>query len=157
MAFNKHLSPGFNVLFLYSSDWFYSLSLSDISLFVYRHNYDTSYLLLYVDDIVLIASSLTLLAHIITLLSSEFSITDLGLVYHFLGITVLRDTSGLFFLSQRQYILDVLSRAGMLDCQSSCTHVDTSFKLPANGEPFSDVALYRSLTGALQYLTITRQ
>jgi hypothetical protein len=103
MAFNKHLSPGFNVLFLYSSDWFYSLSLSDISLFVYRHNYDTSYLLLYVDDIVLIASSLTLLAHIITLLSSEFSITDLGLVYHFLGITVLRDTSGLFFVSKTIY------------------------------------------------------
>jgi hypothetical protein len=131
-------------------------SLSDTSLFVYRHNNDTSYLLIYVDNIILIASSQTFLAHIITLFSSEFSMTDLGLVYHFLGITVLRDTSGLF-LSQRQCILDVLSRAGMLDCQSSCTHVDTSFKLPANGEPFSDVALYRSLTGALQYLTITRQ
>ena len=61
-----------------------------------------------------------------------------------------------FFLSQRQYILDLLNRAGMLDCQSSRTPVDTSFKLSATGEPFSDPTLYRSLTGALQYLTITR-
>ena len=66
-----------------------------------------------------------------------------------------RDSSSLF-LSQRQYILDLLNRAGMLDCQSSRTPVDTSFKLSATGEPFSDPTLYRSLTGALQYLTITR-
>jgi hypothetical protein len=78
-------------------------SLSDTSLFVYRHNNDTSYLLIYVDNIILIASSQTFLAHIITLFSSEFSMTDLGLVYHFLGITVLRDTSGLFFVSKTIY------------------------------------------------------
>jgi hypothetical protein len=34
---------------------------SDISLFVYRHGADTAYLLLYVNDIVLIASSPELL------------------------------------------------------------------------------------------------
>jgi hypothetical protein len=44
----------------------------------------------------------------------------------------------------------------MLDCQPSHTPVDTSFKICAHGEPFSDATLYRSLTGALQYRTITR-
>jgi hypothetical protein len=44
----------------------------------------------------------------------------------------------------------------MHDCQSSRTPVDTSFKLSADGEPFSDPTLYRSLVGALQYLTLTR-
>jgi hypothetical protein len=34
---------------------------SDTSLFVYRHSADTAYLLLYVDDIILTASSLELL------------------------------------------------------------------------------------------------
>ena len=81
--------------------------------------------------------------------------TDLGTLHHFLGIDVLRDSSGLF-LSQRQYTLDLLNCAGMLDYQSSRTPVDTSFKLSADGEPFHDPTLYRSLTGALQYLTVTR-
>jgi hypothetical protein len=44
----------------------------------------------------------------------------------------------------------------MLDCQPSRTPIDTSLKLSTDGEPFSDATLYRSLTGALQYLTLTR-
>jgi hypothetical protein len=112
-------------------------------------------LLLYVDDIVLTASTQNFFDHIISLLSTEFSMTDLGLLHHFLGIAVTRDTHGLF-LSQRQYVLDLLTRAGMLDCQPSRTPVDTTFKLSSTGDSFSDPSLYRSLTGALQYLTITR-
>jgi histone deacetylase 1/2 len=81
--------------------------------------------------------------------------TDLGSLHHCLGMAIHRDTSGLF-LSQRQYILDILSRAGMLDCQPSRTPVDTSSKLSAEGEPFSDAPLYRTISGALQYLNLTR-
>jgi hypothetical protein len=44
----------------------------------------------------------------------------------------------------------------MLDCQPSRTPVDTSSKHSSDGEPFSDSPLYRSLAGALQYLTLTR-
>ena len=44
----------------------------------------------------------------------------------------------------------------MLGCQTSHTPVDTGSKLSADGDPFSDPSLYRSLTGALQYLTLTR-
>jgi histone deacetylase 1/2 len=42
---------------------------SDMSLFLYHHGAKTAHLLLYVDDIVLIASSESLLRHIITLFS----------------------------------------------------------------------------------------
>jgi hypothetical protein len=80
--------------------------------------------------------------------------SDLGLLHHFLGIAVIRDSYGRF-LSQRQYTLDLLSRAGMLDCQPSRTPADTGSKLSADSDPFSDPSLYRSLTGALQYLTLT--
>ena len=66
-------------------------SLSDSSLFVYHKNSQTAYLLLYVDDIILTASSQPFLDHIISLLSAEFSMTDLGLLHHFLGIAVTRD------------------------------------------------------------------
>jgi hypothetical protein len=81
--------------------------------------------------------------------------TDLGILHHFLNIAVTHDSYGLF-LSQRQYILDLLTRAGMLDCQPSRTPVDTSSKLSSDGEPFFDAPLHHSLAGALQYLTLTR-
>ncbi|GJZ34670.1 ribonuclease H-like domain-containing protein [Tanacetum coccineum] len=57
---------------------------------------DTAYLLLYVDDIILTASSSTLLQKIISSLHSEFSMTDLGPLNYFLGISAQRTSSGLF-------------------------------------------------------------
>ncbi|WVZ52387.1 hypothetical protein U9M48_003451 [Paspalum notatum var. saurae] len=71
--------------------------------------------------------------------------TDLGALHHFLGISVTRSSSGLF-LSQRQYAVDLLQRP-----------VDTRAKLSAtDGAPVADPSEYRSLAGALQYLTLTR-
>lgn len=64
---------------------------SDSSLFVYRQGDQLAYLLLYVDDIVLIASSKGLLQQIITTLRSEFAMTDLGALKYFLGIAVSRN------------------------------------------------------------------
>jgi hypothetical protein len=51
---------------------------SDSSLFVLRRGHDTAYLLLYVDDMVITASSSTLLQQVITELRTEFAIKDMG-------------------------------------------------------------------------------
>jgi hypothetical protein len=126
----------------------------DTSLFVYKEGTATAYLLLYIDNIVLTASSSTLLQAIMGLLHSEFAMTDLGALHHFLGIFVSR-SNGLF-LSQRQYAQD-LQRAGMVECHSTMTPVDTRAKLSASDDaPIADASLYRSLASALQYLTLTR-
>jgi transposase InsO family protein len=133
-------------------------STSDTSLFIFREGTSLAYLLLYVDDIVLTASSSALLQRIMTRLSSEFAMTDLGDLHHFLGIAVTRSSDGLF-LSQRQYAVELLQRAGMAECHPTPTPVDTHAKLSAtDGVPLSakDASEYRSLAGALQYLTLTR-
>ncbi|GKC34099.1 ribonuclease H-like domain-containing protein [Tanacetum coccineum] len=116
---------------------------------------NTAYLLLYVDDIVLTASSKTLLQQIISSLHQEFSMTDLGSLNYFLGISVTRDSSGMF-LSQRKYATEILERAGMVSCNSSRTPVNTESKLGDDGDPVSDITLYLSLMGSLRYLTFTR-
>ncbi|GKB49912.1 ribonuclease H-like domain-containing protein [Tanacetum coccineum] len=59
-------------------------SKTDASLFVYHHGYDIAYLLLYVDDIILTASSAALLQRIITSLHREFAMTDHGSLNYFL-------------------------------------------------------------------------
>ncbi|XP_066365373.1 uncharacterized mitochondrial protein AtMg00810-like [Miscanthus floridulus] len=128
---------------------------SDTSLFIFRRGSATALLLLYVDDIVLTASSGSLLRQIIGALQHEFAMTDMGPLHHFLGISVTRSTGGLF-LSQRQYSQDILERAGMSECKPCSTPVDVHSKLSADGPPVTDPTQYRSLAGALQYLTFTR-
>ncbi|GJX34950.1 ribonuclease H-like domain-containing protein [Tanacetum coccineum] len=130
-------------------------SRCDSFLFIYRQGTDTAYLLLYVDDIVLTASSQDLLQQIICSLHQEFSMTDLGSLNYFLGISVTRDSSGMF-LSQKKYATKILERAGMVSCNPSRTPVDTESKLGHTGDVVSDRTLYRSLAGSLQYLTFTR-
>ena len=73
---------------------------SDTSLFVYNHGADLIYLLLYVDDIVLTASSPDLLWCTIRALQQEFSMKYLGDLHHFLGMHVQHCGTGLL-LSQR--------------------------------------------------------
>uniref|UniRef100_A0ACD5YWM8 Uncharacterized protein n=1 Tax=Avena sativa TaxID=4498 RepID=A0ACD5YWM8_AVESA len=82
--------------------------------------------------------------------------SDLGEIHHFLGVNVQRNPHGLF-LSQQQYALEILDRAGMVNCHPISTPIDISSKLSAqSGKPFADPSLYRSLAGALRYLTLTR-
>jgi hypothetical protein len=125
---------------------------SNMSLFIYKHGSDITYLLLYVDDIVLMASSSTLLQCITSHLSGTFAMKDLRPLHYFLGIHVHPSASG-FFLHQAKYAEDILDRADMLNCKSSPTPVDTSPKSSATtGELAHDASFYRSIIGALQYL-----
>nr|GEV04889.1 ribonuclease H-like domain-containing protein [Tanacetum cinerariifolium] len=130
-------------------------SRCDSSLFIYRQETDTAYLLLHVDDIVLNTSYKTLLQQVIGWLHQDFSMTGLGSLNYFLGIFVTRDSSGMF-LSQKKYTVEIPKRAGMVNCNPSRTSVDTESKLGDTGDIVSDPTLYRSLAGSLQYLTFTR-
>jgi hypothetical protein len=123
-------------------------SATDTSLFIYRND-DIANILLYVDNIVLTASSDALLQHIIESLNCEFAMTDLGDLHDFLHMSLTRSSDGLF-LCQRQYALEILRHAGMSECHSMTTPVDTKAKLSASyGSPVADVSAYRSLAGAL--------
>nr|GEX31658.1 hypothetical protein [Tanacetum cinerariifolium] len=75
----------------------------DSSLFIYRHGTVTAYLLLY----------------------------DLDSLTYFLGIFVVRDSSGMF-LSQRKYVAEILERARMIHCNLIRTPIDTESKLGPN-------------------------
>ncbi|GJS02974.1 hypothetical protein Tco_0661752 [Tanacetum coccineum] len=116
---------------------------------------DTTYLLLNVDDIVLTTSFSDLLHRIISSLHLEFAMTDLGSLNYFLGISVARDSSGMF-LSQKKYAVEILERAGMVNCNPNRTPVDTESKLGTIGDVVSDPTMYQSLASSLQYLTFTR-
>ncbi|GJR48205.1 ribonuclease H-like domain-containing protein [Tanacetum coccineum] len=120
-----------------------------------RQGSQVTYLLIYVDDIILTTSCPALLHQIIGSLNNEFDMTNLGELNYFLGISVDRTLTGLF-LSQKKYALHLLERAHMVTCNPSRTPVDIVSKLGPEGVPVQDLTLYRSLAGGLQYLTFTR-
>ncbi|XP_071695040.1 uncharacterized mitochondrial protein AtMg00810-like [Rutidosis leptorrhynchoides] len=91
-----------------------------------------------------------------SLFSREFAMKDLGLLHSFLGIQVTRQATGLF-LDQRAYAKDIIERAGLSSCNMVHTPVDTQRKLNSQtGDPYHNPTEYRSLVGALQYLTFTK-
>ncbi|XP_019151960.1 PREDICTED: uncharacterized protein LOC109148679 [Ipomoea nil] len=51
---------------------------------------------------------------------------------------------------------DILKRAGMTDCKSLATPISVSKPTVFNADLYDDAIQYRSLAGALQYLTVTR-
>jgi hypothetical protein len=117
---------------------------SDTSLFVYRRGTDTAYLLLYVDDIVLTASSPELLQRTTTALQQQFTMKDLSPLHHFIGVLVEQRSDSLF-LHQRQYARDILERAGMSDYKPCSTPVATQAKVSTDmGAP----SVSRLLTAA---------
>ena len=132
----------------------FSHNKSDHSLFIYKTGInDVAYILLYVHDIILTAC---LRKHIMSHLATEFAMKDLGPLSFFLGISVTRDAHGLF-LSQKQYAAKIIERAEMSNCSPCPTPIDTKSKLSATADtPYADLTTYRSLAGALQYLTFTR-
>jgi histone deacetylase 1/2 len=115
-------------------------------------------MLIYVDDIIVTASSEGAVAALLRDLKTEFALKDLGDLHYFLGIEVKRDEQGIT-LSQGKYARDILSRVGMTHCKSSPTPLPAAEKLSRfEGELLgvNDSTKYRSIVGALQYLTLTR-
>jgi histone deacetylase 1/2 len=133
-------------------------SKADVSLFYFRNGGVTMFLLIYVDDIIVASSSQEATAALLRKLQSEFALKDLGDLHYFLGIEVKRIQQGIV-LSQGKYTSDLLKKVGMVDCKPVNTPLSASEKLSAyEGEQLgpTDATRYRSIVGALQYLTLTR-
>jgi histone deacetylase 1/2 len=116
----------------------------------------TLLVLIYVDDILITGSSPTQISSLITKLDSVFALRDLGRLFYFLGMEVSYN-EGSMHLSQTKYTFDLLHRTTMFDTKPAKTPGAVGQNLSRiDGDPMEEVTQYRSIVGALQYLTITR-
>lgn len=131
-------------------------SVVDPSLFVYRHNGHAISLLLYVDDIVLIGTSTMLLDQLVRDLNN--SMKDLGNLHYFLGIEVTRTSDGIFLSEKKNHDSGLLDRELMIQCKSVATPMPSKQPSFKNGDKIYDNPThFRSLVGALQYITYTNR
>ncbi|XP_043717578.1 uncharacterized mitochondrial protein AtMg00810-like [Telopea speciosissima] len=123
--------------------------------FIFKDDHHTIYVLIYVDDILVTSNSAARVTTLLTQLSSEFTIKDLGPLSFFLGIEATYNSTCLL-LFQSRYVSDLLQRAGMMDCKPSSTPMAITFISSNTGSvPFAGATKYRSIVGALQYVTLT--
>jgi hypothetical protein len=127
-------------------------------LFIYKQGTVIIYTLVYVDDIIVISSTVKATDLLLAQLRQSFPVKDLGKLGFFLGIEVKHQSDGLH-LSQQKYITDLLEITNMMQAKTVSTPMATVDKLSRHiGTPLAaeDVTRYRSVVGALQYLTLIR-
>jgi len=69
----------------------------------------------YVDDLILIGSDAAMFDKFKKSTMIEFDMIDLGMLYYFLGIEVMQSAAGTF-ISQKKYVLEMLDRFQMKNC-----------------------------------------
>ena len=131
-------------------------SKADSSLFIYKTKSVTCYFLVYVDDLIIIGNDPSFVSSIIDQLGNRFSLKDMGQLHFFLGMEIIPTTKGLF-LSQHKYIRDLLTKTNMHGAKDVTTPLSTSTVLKLiDGTSSADSTEFRSVIGALQYLSLTR-
>ncbi|XP_034672601.1 probable leucine-rich repeat receptor-like protein kinase At1g35710 [Vitis riparia] len=134
----------------------FSSTKSDQSLFINITPTHSTYILVYVDDILITGSNDQFVQHVITQLNNQFALKDLGDIDYFMGIQVKHTSVGMH-LSQAKYISNLLQKTKMLHVKPVPTPMVSNQSLSNSGSaPFNNTQLYRSTVGALQYATITR-
>ena len=114
---------------------------------------------LYVDDITIMGSSLEDVRQLKANLSSRYEMTDLGEIQSYLGMRICRDRSRKRIeIDQAGYIKDVLDRFGMADANPHPTPLPTGadvhlVKFDAQAAS-ADIKHYQSLIGSLLYVQI---
>lgn len=112
-------------------------------------------LIIWVDDLIIAASSNVLISEVKEMLKKRFKMKDLGELKHFLGIDFTQ-CKGEVRMSQSRHIGKVLQRFGMSDCKLRSTPCEQKLNFDEEGEVV-DATGYREMIGSLIYImTSTR-
>ncbi len=130
----------------------FTQSQKDATVFFKIEGVDSIYILIYVDDILVVASSEDVVKQTVALLLTKFNMKDLGTVDFFLGMEVqVKDDS--ISLCQTAYIEKLLRKYKMVECNVKQTPMNKLVVLKA-GEQVDD-RNYKQAIGSLIYLVVS--
>ncbi|GJY36420.1 retrovirus-related pol polyprotein from transposon TNT 1-94 [Tanacetum coccineum] len=132
-----------------------STGIIDPTLFTRRHGGDILLVQVYVDDIIFGSTNLDFSKRFANLMKNNFEMSMMGELKFFLGLQVHQSPRGIF-ISQSQYVIELLKKHGLDECVSMSTPMATE-RLDADlqGTP-TDQTTYRRMIGGLMYLTASR-
>lgn len=115
-----------------------------------------SILIVYVNDIILTGDDREEIGVLNEKLTREFEVNDLGVMKYCMWMEIARSKEGIV-VSQRKYILDLLTKAGMKACKQVYTQANPNQKLGYIKESIPvNKSQYQRLVGMLIYLSHTR-
>ena len=130
-------------------------SRNDYCLFVRKEEDETfSYVLVWVDDIVVAGATEEAVNEIKSMLNENFKMDDRGALNWFLGMQILRSHDKIT-VDQKKYIETVLQQFNMSDCKAVATPGEVNLKLVKSDDEeqkLVDPKLYRSLVGSLLFI-----
>ena len=108
----------------------------------------------WVDDLLLFATSEELMNKMKSEIQSEWTVTDMGDPQKIIGIEITRNDDSIM-ISQQQYIENILRKEGMLDVNPVSMPMDLNIPIGPNpdGNEGSRSNSYASLLGELQFLS----
>nr|GFB81418.1 uncharacterized mitochondrial protein AtMg00810-like [Tanacetum cinerariifolium] len=129
----------------------------DQTFFIKKKNGDILLVQIYVDDIIFGSTNKDLCKAFEKLMKDKFQMSSICELTFFLGLQVMQKPDGIF-ISQDNYVAEILRKFGLTDGKSASTPIDTEKPLlkDPDGEDV-DVHTYRSMIGSLMYLTLSRQ
>lgn len=125
----------------------------DKCLYVLSEPGKVCYLLVHVDDMVLVSNKEFFLETIAARIGKKFEMKNLGNVKHYLGIDIEQDEDNNFIMSQNSYIQKIIDEAGLTDAKVSKYPMDKGYYKIKDNILLPDNKEYRKLVGMLLYLT----
>ena len=111
-----------------------------------------TYIIFWVDDIIIASSDSETIAHMKQLLSERFKMDDRGKLRWFLGVDF-KYVNDCYIMSQTRYIDAILQRFGMSDCKPASTPIDPGSTLDSENTNEQTTSFpYRQAVGSLVYL-----
>nr|GEX00269.1 hypothetical protein [Tanacetum cinerariifolium] len=122
----------------------------------WRFHDDILVVQVYVDDIIFGSTHPRYILLFSDLMKSRFEMSMMGKITFFIGLQVNQSPCGIF-INPSKYVLEILKKYGMKSCDPVGTPMEIKDKLDLdqNGTPV-DATKYRSMIGALMYLTSSR-
>ncbi|XP_028078567.1 uncharacterized protein LOC114280407 [Camellia sinensis] len=137
-------------------DFGFISSSYDSAPFVRTTIHGTTFLLLYVDDMIITGDDAAGILSLKQYLNRQFEMKDLGTLNYLLGLEISYDSTG-YYLLQAKYASYLLAHVGLTGCKTTSTPVDPQTRLTSlDGDLLSDAILYHQFVGSLVYLTVTR-
>nr|GEY38370.1 hypothetical protein [Tanacetum cinerariifolium] len=128
----------------------------DTTLFIKKKGKHVMLIQIYVDDIIFGSTNPKYFTKFSDLMVKRFEISMTGEMKFFLGLQVNQFSNGIF-INQSKYILDILKRFGMENCDTVLTPMvkQAKLKLDLVRKPVGHTD-YRSMIGSLMYVTSSR-
>jgi hypothetical protein len=132
-------------------------SEADPCLFIMKSGANYSYVLIHVDDALLVGPP-DMISRCKQLLQSAFEIKDIDPAKYFLGLEIVLGRDGSVWVGQTRFVRELLDAYGMSECKPVRTPMAVGAHMSKDeGESLDEDVPYGELVGSLLYLTTNKQ